>query len=120
MIPGPLGLTWDLFGKGGRLMPRLEVGELACYSPPTPARIKAWIDLAPRLGDDVFIKLYTHGTQERHSAFLLNSALTQTFRWLTDEVKARGQSLYFASAWQMRQAIHAIGRGADPVAAACT
>jgi hypothetical protein len=120
MIPGPLGVLSRLFGSGDRLTPRLEVGELACYNPPTPARVKAWFDLAPRLGDDAFIKLYTHGTQERHSSFLLNEALGNMFRWVADEAEQRGQSVYFASAWHLRQAIDAIGQGRDPVAAVCS
>ena len=119
MIPGPLGLRSTLFGNGDRLTPRLETGEVASYDPPTPARVKAWLDLAPRVGDDVFVKLHTHGTQERHSSFLLNQGLRQLFRWMDLEVKARGQSLYFASAWQLKVAVDAIGCGKDPVAAVC-
>jgi hypothetical protein len=119
MIPGPLGIRSSFLGNGDRLVPRLETGEVASYDPPTPARIKAWLDLAPRIGDDVFVKLYTHGTQERHSSFLLNQGLGQMFRWLSSEVKSRGQSLYFASAWQLKLAVDAIGRGEDPVAAVC-
>jgi hypothetical protein len=119
MIPGPLGIRSTLLGNGDRFSPRLETGEIASYDPPTPTRIKAWLDLSPRIGDDVFIKLYTHGTQERHSSFLLNGALQNLFHWLSVEVKERGQSLYFASAWHMKLAVDALGRGQDPVAAVC-
>lgn len=119
MIPGPLGVRSKLLGNGERIFPRLEIAELACYDPPTPSRVRTWLDLAPRIGDDLFLKLHTHGTQERHSSFLLNRGLRDLFRLTAAETRARGQSLYFASAWQIRLAVDAIGRGADPVAAVC-
>ena len=61
MITGPFGLRWR-----GRLKPRLEIGELASYDPPTPYRVGRWLDLAPRMGNDLFIKLFSHGAQERN------------------------------------------------------
>jgi hypothetical protein len=119
MIPGPLGITSSLLGNGERLTPRVETGEVASYYPPTPGRVRAWLDFAPRLGDDVFVKLYTHGTQERHSRFLLEHGLRQLFGWMKEAARERGQSLYFASAWQLKLAVEAIRRAQDPVAAVC-
>jgi len=118
MIPGPLGIRSRWLGNGDRVFPRLEIGEVASYDPPTPARVKAWLDLSPRIGDDIFVKLYTHGTQERHSAFLLNEGLRQAFGWMKEAAGRRGQSLYFASAWQLKLAVDAARRGQDPKAAA--
>jgi hypothetical protein len=117
MIPGPLGIRSRLLGNGDRLFPRLEIGELACYDPPTPARMNAWLELAPAMGDDVFVKLHTHGTQERHTAFLLNGGLQRLLDGMAKATRARGQSLYFASAWQLKLAVDAVRRGRDPVAA---
>ena len=65
MIPGPIGIRWR-----DRLLPRLETGELAAGNLATPYRVKRWVDLAPRIGTDVFIKLYTHGAQEKNFSVL--------------------------------------------------
>jgi hypothetical protein len=78
MITGPLGVRF-----GGRLMPRLETGEIAGYDMPTPSRIRQWFDLAPAIGDDLFLKLYTHGAQERNFVPLLNGGLGNLFNWIT-------------------------------------
>ena len=56
MVPGPLGLR--MF-ESGRMLPRIEMGELAGYDLPTRERAKRWLKLAPAIGEDVFIKLHT-------------------------------------------------------------
>ena len=100
MIPGPLGIRWK-----DRLLPRLEVGELAGQDPATPYRASRWLDLAPRVGDDLFLKLHTHGAWERNTGMLLEGGLDRTFALLGDECRRRGCELRFASAWEMRQAV---------------
>lgn len=114
MITGPLGLrgrSWN----AARWVPRLDCGEIASYDMPTRARVGLWLDVGPRIGDDVFIKLYTHGTQERHSAALLNGGLQTLFQSAIEETRQRGMQLYFASAWEMRQAVEALRHRQDPV-----
>jgi hypothetical protein len=101
MVPGPLGLRWR-----ERLKPRMETGEIASGDPPTPYRIERWLDLAPRIGDDIFIKLYSHGTQERNSKLmLLDGGLERLFTLLTQACQARNLELHYVSTWEMRQAI---------------
>jgi hypothetical protein len=95
---------------GERLLPRLEAGELAGYDLPTPARVRQWFDLAPTIGDDLFLKLYTHGAQERNSEPLLNGGLGNLFRWLAEEAGRRGIEIHWATAWQMYQAAEALIR----------
>ena len=109
MITGPLGVRF-----GERLLPRLETGELAGYDLPTPARVRRWFDLAPTIGEELFLKLYTHGAAERNLEPLLNGSLGDLFRWIAEEAERRGVELHWATAWQMYQAAHAlIHRGAD-------
>src|SRR5262249_8549635 len=55
MIPGPLTFNLREWGRPG--VPRLEVGELAGHCHPTRHRARLWIRVAPRVGDDLFIKL---------------------------------------------------------------
>jgi hypothetical protein len=110
MIPGPLGIRYR-----ERLIPRLEVGELAGYDAPTPYRISRWLEIAPRIGGDIFIKLFTHGAQERNMVPLLDAWLDALFTMLTAECRSRDLAVYFVSTWQMYQAIMALERKADPV-----
>jgi hypothetical protein len=106
MITGPLGVRF-----GGRLMPRLETGELAGYDMPAPSRVSQWFDLAPTIGDDLFLKLYTHGAQERNLDPLLDGGLSNLFRWLAEEADRRGIEIHWATAWQMYEAADALIQG---------
>jgi hypothetical protein len=107
MIPGPLGLRW-----AERLTPRLETGELASYDLPTAYRVERWLDLAPRVGGDIFVKLFTHGAQERHiTALLLEGGLERLFHLLSAGCRRRGYRLHYVSTWEMRRAVDAAARG---------
>jgi hypothetical protein len=103
MITGPVGVRF-----GERLMPRLETGEIAGYDMPTPSRVRQWFDLAPSIGDDIFIKLFTHGAQERNYEPLLNGGLGNLFRWIAEEAERRGVEIHWATAWQMYLAADAL------------
>ena len=103
MITGPLGLRFD-----ERLMPRLETGELAGYDMPTPSRVRRWFDLAPTIGKDIFLKLYTHGAPESNLEPLLSGGLTNLFNWLAEEAERRGIEIHWATAWQMYKAADAL------------
>ncbi len=101
MITGPLGLRWS-----ERLKPRLETGEIAHQDLPTAYRVGRWLQLAPRIGDNVFIKLYTHGALERnYRALLLDGGLDRLFELLPQECKLRGHELRYVTTWEMRQAV---------------
>jgi hypothetical protein len=111
MIPGPLGIRWR-----DRFLPRLETGELSGYDVATPYRVKRWVELSPRIGADSFVKLYTHGAQERNSSALLGGGLGKAFDLLVAESERRRCAIYFVSAWQMYLAVDAIRQRLDPVA----
>ena len=108
MITGPTGLRYR-----GRLMPRIETGELAAYDLPTPYRVQRWLDLAPRIGEDIFVKLFTHGAREDNAAALLGTgdrpgSLAPMFRWIHEAAQQRNLELHWASAYQMFQAVEAL------------
>jgi len=113
IISGPLGMRWR-----DRLLPRLETGELRFGNVATPYRVRRWVDLSPRIGDDSFIKLFTHGAQERNSSALLGGELESAFHLLAEEAARRGCSILFVSAWEMYLAIEAIRQRRDPLATA--
>ncbi|HEY0163044.1 MAG TPA: hypothetical protein VGB69_10225 [Edaphobacter sp.] len=101
MITGPVGLRF-----AGRLIPRVEMGEIAHNDLPTPYRVRRWIDVAPMLGEDIFLKLHTHGAREDNADALLGTqgragGLEQMFRWLHEETQRQGIELRWASAYDM-------------------
>ena len=115
MITGPLGVRF-----GERVMPRIENGEIAGYDLATPARVRGWFDLAPMVGDDLFIKLYTHGAQDRNLEALLNGGLADLFSLVAEEAGRRGIEVHWATAWQMYQAVEALVNGCSGAAAKST
>jgi hypothetical protein len=108
MVQGPLGLRWLAHG---RTVPRLDIGELAVYDLPTLERIRLWLRMAPRVGDHIFIKLFTHGAQERNLHPLLGGGLDTLFRVFAQECGRRGYRFHYATARQMCEAIEAIRQG---------
>lgn len=115
MITGPVGLRLS-----SRLLPRVETGEIAHYDMPTIARVRRWFDLAPSIGDDLFLKLYTHGAPEKNHEPLLNGGLSNLFAWIAEEADRRNIEIHWATAWQMYQAADALmlGRTSAPASAA--
>ena len=108
MVQGPLAIR---FGENGRWKPRLENGELAGQDPPTAARVRVWFEVAPQLGEHLFIKLHTHGAQEKNSSMLLGDGLDRLFRLVAERAAAMGFRLHFATAWQVYCAIEALRTG---------
>lgn len=110
MIPGPFGLRW-----GSRLAPRLETGEIAYYDLPSDYRARLWLDLAPRIGEHAFLKLYTHGAPESNLRALLDGGLKDLFAAIREAAVRRDAQLHFVSAWQMFTAIEALSRNHNPM-----
>lgn len=105
MIPGPLGIRWRGWLGRGHWHPRLETGELASYDLPGPERVRVWRTAAPRIGGDMFLKLFTHGAPERNANALLSVGLEQALEMLLNAASETGQRIYFVSAWEMRNAV---------------
>ena len=109
MITGPFGLRW-----ADRWVPRMETGELAAQDPPSLYRTRRWFELAPMVGEDVFIKLYTHGAQEKNLLSLLGDQLSDLFRFLELETQRNQCRMFYVTAWEMFQALDAIQQRRDP------
>jgi hypothetical protein len=103
MITGPVGIRFR-----DRLMPRLETGEIAGYDMPSPARVRRWLDLAPCIGEDLFLKLYTHGAAEGNIGPLLNVGLGNLYLWLAEEAQRRNIEIHWVTAWKMYRVIMAL------------
>jgi hypothetical protein len=94
-------------------MPWLEAGELAHHAVPCAYRVKRWLDLAPRLGDDIFLKLFAHGAREDNAAVLLGGPsrpgiLGPTFQWISEAAKKRNLELHWTSAFDMFRAVDSL------------
>jgi hypothetical protein len=103
-VQGPLSIRAH---PRWRMLPSLEVGELAGYAPPSRVRAEHWLDASPRIGNQVFVKLFTHGAADRNLGPLLGGFIARTIRDVRASCHARGWQLRSATAWQMYQAIEA-------------
>jgi len=73
-----------------------------------------WLKVAPRLGDEVFVKLFAHGAQERHSASLLGGDLDRLFTHIRETCAEGGIEFRYVTAWEMRQAVDRVASAAVP------
>jgi hypothetical protein len=105
IIQGPLAVRWT---GNLRFGPRLEKGELAGQDRPAASRVKIWFKYAPRLGDHVFLKLFTHGAQEKNSSMLLDGGLDQLFALFAGECKRCGWRYRYVTAWEMYRVIDSL------------
>jgi hypothetical protein len=105
MISGPTGLHYKK-----RLTPWLEAGELASHAEPIRYRVKRWLELAPRIGDDIFLKLFAHGAREDNAETLLGTAskpgtLGPMFQWIHEAAQQHNLELHWTSAFDMFKAV---------------
>ena len=101
-VQGPLTLRAH---PRWRVLPTLEVGELAGYAPPSRCRAECWLDAAPRIGNDVFVKLFTHGAPEKNSGPLLGGFIDRTLSDIRSACATRGWRLAFVTAWECHRAV---------------
>lgn len=97
-----------------RVLPSLEVGELAGYAPPAADRAEHWLAAAPRIGNELFVKLFTHGAPEKNAGPLLGGGIAKTVAHLRGACARRGWRLAHATAWECFTAIEAARRGQQP------
>jgi hypothetical protein len=108
MITGPTGLLYEK-----RLTPWLDAGELAHHAMPSSYRVKRWLEFAPRIGDDIFIKLFAHGAREDNAAVLLGTdskpgSLAPMFQWIHEAAQKHNLELHWTSAFDMFRAVDAL------------
>jgi hypothetical protein len=95
----------------------VECGELAGNHAPSAHRARLWLRHAPRIADDVFIKLYAHGAPEKNAGPMLGGDLSRTFEYMTQVCAENRVALHYVTTWQMWKAIEAVRTGQDPAAA---
>ncbi len=76
IVQGPLGLNWRRRRFG--IIPRIENADVRRGCPPTPDRVDAWVRTGVHVEgrpEWVFVKVHTHGTQERDMDTLLGESM---------------------------------------------
>lgn len=83
IVQGPLGLAWRDRKFG--VLPRIENSDVRGNCPPTPERVDAWVGAGIHVHgkpDWVFVKIHTHGTQERDMDTLLGDQMDRMHVYL--------------------------------------
>jgi len=115
LIQGPLGFMWHNRKFG--LLPRIENADVRTSSPPTPQRVDAWVDAGIHVEgrpEWVFVKVHTHGTQERDIDTLLGQPMRAAFEHLQARYNdGREWKLHYVSAREMYNIAKAAERGLD-------
>ena len=114
MVQGPISLNWKKRSYG--ILPRIENGGLMENNPPSASRIHAWINQHIHITgfkDGVFVKIYTHGTQEKNMKMLFQDRYLEfLLEYLSALAKDQQKyKIYFTSAREMTNMIHAIMDG---------
>jgi hypothetical protein len=118
MIQGPLGLMWKNRKFG--LIPRIENGDIRTSTPPTPERVDAWVETGIHVQgrpEWIFVKVHTHGTQERDMDTLLGPAMDRAFTHLETQYNdGKRWKLHYVSAREMANIAKAAeaGQTGDP------
>lgn len=113
IIQGPLTLNWRKRKWG--VLPRIENGEISYNNPPTPERVDLWIrqgiHVKGRL-EWIFVKVHTHGAQERNKGFLLNGGLSILYSYLGEKYNnGKNYVLHYVTAREMFNIIKAAEAG---------
>jgi len=118
IVQGPLGLNWRERKFG--VMPRIENADVRRGCPPTPERVDAWVRTGIHVEgrpEWVFVKVHTHGTQERDMDTLLGDAARRMHEHLEREYNdGMRHVLHYVTAREMYNIIKAAeaGREGDP------
>lgn len=114
LVQGPLMLNWRDRKLG--LMPRIESSEISADAPPTAARVRLWerAGVTVRGAENhVFIKVHTHGAEERAAQALLGGGMELMWTELERQFRDRpGYQLHYVSAWEMAQTVQRLCQGA--------
>lgn len=118
LIQGPLGFNFKSRKFG--LIPRIENSDVRTSCPPTPDRVDSWVNMGIHvLGrpEWTFVKVHTHGTQERDTDTLLGRPMRETFEYMQRRYNdGREWKLHYVSAREMYNIAKAAeaGKSGDP------
>ena len=115
IVQGPLGLNWRERRLG--VMPRIENADVRRSCPPTPARVDQWVRTGIHVEgrpEWVFVKIHTHGTQERDMDTLLGDAMHAMHDHLERRYNdGREHVLHYVTAREVYNIVKAAEAGKD-------
>jgi len=113
MVEGPLG--FDFVNRKWGLLPKIENGDIRSNQPPTKHRVDNWVNRHIHVKGQpnwVFIKIYTHGTQEADMDTLLGDKMSDMHDYLESKYNdGTKYVLHYVSAREMINIIHAAAEG---------
>ena len=116
MIQGPLNLNRRSRKWG--LIPRVESADVSSYNPPDDMRTSLWLESHVHVTgapSQVFIKVSTHGAQERNMDLLFSSGFEDLWSSLERVVLGLGCRLHYVTAFEMFSKVKEIESGAPLV-----
>ncbi len=115
LIQGPLGLRWGSRKFG--VFPRIENADVRTSCSPSSDRIDAWVDTGIHVNgrpEWIFVKVHTHGTQERDINTLLGEPMDRAFSYLESRYNDGAQwKLHYVSAREMYNIVKAAEAGLE-------
>ncbi len=115
IVNGPLGLNWGRRRRG--ILPSVENGDLTGINPPSPDRTDVWMRTGVSVAGFprwIFVKVHTHGGQERNAARLLGDdrGLAALFRDLLARYDDGERFiLHFSTPWEIFHAVRVLESG---------
>lgn len=113
ILQGPLGFMTRNRKFG--ILPRIENADVRTSSPPTPDRVDAWVRTGIHVEgrpEWIFVKVHTHGTQERDIDTLLGEPMAKAFSHMESRYNdGREWCLHYVSAREMYNIVKAAEAG---------
>lgn len=113
LINGPLALNWHRQRAG--FLPAVENGDITGVNPGTPDRVDLWVRMGISVADWpswTFVKIHTHGSQEKNSRLLLSPEGADMYADLLRRYNdGERYVLHFVTAWQMSRCVHILESG---------
>jgi hypothetical protein len=113
LVQGPLALNWRQRKWG--LLPRIENADIRANAAPDADRIDLWIRQHIHVAgrpDWIFVKVHTHGTQERDMPTLLGEPVDRMFTYLENRYNdGRRHVLHYVTARETYNIIKAAEAG---------
>ena len=116
MIQGPLNLNRTSRKWG--LIPRVESADVSSYNPPNAVRCSLWLDSHVHVTgapEHVFIKVSTHGAQERNMDLLFSTGFEDLWSSLERLAGRHGFRLHYVTAFEMFNRVREIESGTSRV-----
>ncbi|GGW87042.1 hypothetical protein [Alteromonas halophila] len=115
LVNGPLMLNWKKLKKG--IFPQIENADIRKGMEPTKDRVDLWVNANVHVKgrpEWKFIKVHTHGTQERDMDVLLGQQTDDMFSYLESEYNdGKKYKLHYVNSREMYNMIKAAEDGKD-------